>query len=145
MRILKRVLSKFIGPVVVCDGDIQRGYWDYSSYHRLSTLGTFGVKHLYLDKKLLSLLVLQGQEAQRYVEMGKDGFGAGKRVLGTMAGGLIGLLIADKLAKKETDKLGTENLICFRAVLKGDKRFVAIARPDVYQKFFNNFQSSEGQ
>ena len=142
MGILRTFMSKSVGEVVVCSGDIQHGSWDYSTDHRLSTIGNFGTKNLYLERKLLSLQVLEGEDAQRHFEAGKDIFGAGKRVLGAMTGGVVGLLIGGKLAQNQNDKLQITDLVCFEAVLADGKRFVALTSPQVFDKFLENHHNA---
>jgi hypothetical protein len=138
MGLLRTFLSKPVGEVAVCDGDIQHGSWDYWTDHRLATIGNLGTKNLYLTRKLLSIRRLEGKDADVYVQSGKDIFGAGKRVLGAMMGGAAGVAIGANLAQKDNAKLTSADLVCFEAALTGGKRFVALTSPKVFDALVQN-------
>lgn len=144
MGILKAFLSKPIGVVSVCAGDIDKGYWEYWSDHRLTTIGTFGSKNIYLDKKLLTLKTIEGDLAAKYIEDGKEFLGRGKAIVGAVTGGVAGAAIGLKLGQREADNMDPSSLVCFEGVLKNGKRFVAISSGLVFGKLVENHKQPPG-
>jgi hypothetical protein len=142
MGMLKTFLSKPIGVVSVCTGDIDRGYWEYWSDHRLTTIGNFGSKNIYLAKKLSTLQKIEGDAAEKYIEEGKQFLGRGKAVVGALTGGVLGAAIGLKVGHKETERLDVSSLVCFEAMLRNGKRFVAISSDLVFAKLIENHNAA---
>lgn len=133
MGILKTFLSKSVGSLCVCAGDLDHQMWECWSDGRIVTFGTFSDKTVHLEKHLVSVAPYEGPQLAEFIEVGRITHARGRAVLGALALGPVGALVGLALDKRAEEAASAVGLVCFEASLRNGKRFIGVAQEKVFQ------------
>lgn len=121
------------GEVVVVEGDVQLGSWDYGSLkNQLKGWGTFIDPKIDFSKEVTFIRKISGPEAMTYLNKGRYGFGKSTKVAGAAFGGVIGVALGIYKSQKKADALTVNDVSCFEIRLQSGKRFIALSYPVVF-------------
>lgn len=133
MGILKTFLSKPVGSLFVCAGDLDRQMWTCWSDGRIVTIGNFGDKTVRLEKLLASIAPYDGPQLADFIEVGRITHARGRAMFGALAAGPAGALVGMALDKRAEESANATGLVCFEVHLQNGKEFIGVAQENVFQ------------